>query len=428
MEHRSVSLSAYWRLLRFNRNFRRLWLAQIVSEMGDWIYVIAVYTLLLEATGSAKSVALALVLQTLPQVVTAPMAGVLNDRLSRRHVMIAADIGRAAVVLGMLFAGRAGLVPLIYVLLLLETVMWAFFEPGRSATVPNLVPRDELVAANGLSSITWSVNLMLGSGVGGVLAAFLGRDAVFILNSLSFLLSAAFLAGMHFTEPHTHGSAPLRPRDLADFTPIAEGIRYLLSDRRLIALLLVKAGVGIMGANWVLLPIFGERIFPVTLGRLDAQRAAMLGMSALMSSRGLGAILGPLVSGYWAGARHARLRTGILAGFLLGGLGYVALGAAPVVWAAWAAVAVAHAGGSICWVFSTTLLHFHTEDRFRGRAFSADFAFLVTTMSLSSWVAGSLIDRGFTARSLAAATGLATLVAGLVWIFAMRSWRARQGA
>jgi hypothetical protein len=233
---------------------------------------------------------------------------------------------------------------------------------------------------------------------------------------------------MHFTEPHTHGSAPLRPRDLADFTPIAEGIRYLLSDRRLIALLLVKAGVGIMGANWVLLPIFGERIFPVTLGRLDAQRAAMLGMSALMSSRGLGAILGPLVSGYWAGARHARLRTGILAGFLLGGLGYVALGAAPVVWAAWAAVAVAHAGGSICWVFSTTLLHFHTEDRFRGRAFSADFAFLVTTMSLSSWVAGSLIDRGFTARSLAAATGLATLVAGLVWIFAMRSWRARQGA
>ena len=60
-------MAAYWKLLRTNRNFRRLWLAQIVSEIGDWFYTLAIYSLLLELTGRAGSVALALVLQVLPQ-------------------------------------------------------------------------------------------------------------------------------------------------------------------------------------------------------------------------------------------------------------------------------------------------------------------------------------------------------------------------
>src|SRR5258708_19113222 len=94
----SISLASYVRLLRGNRNFRRLWLAQIVSEVGDWFYTLSIYTLLLQLTGHAGSVALALVLQVLPQTFVGPMAGVVNDRLKRKHVMIAADqIGRAHV-------------------------------------------------------------------------------------------------------------------------------------------------------------------------------------------------------------------------------------------------------------------------------------------------------------------------------------------
>src|SRR5580765_3125688 len=84
----SISLSAYLRLVRRNRNFRRLWLAQIVSELGDWFYTLAIYSLLLQLTGRASSVALALVLQVLPQTLIGPAAGVINDRLSRKHVMI----------------------------------------------------------------------------------------------------------------------------------------------------------------------------------------------------------------------------------------------------------------------------------------------------------------------------------------------------
>jgi MFS family permease len=98
----AISLGSYTQLLRGNRNFRRLWLAQIVSEIGDWFYTLSIYTLLLQLTGHAGSVALALMLQVLPQTFVGPTAGVVNDRLKRKYVMIAADIVRFAVVMAIL--------------------------------------------------------------------------------------------------------------------------------------------------------------------------------------------------------------------------------------------------------------------------------------------------------------------------------------
>lgn len=169
----SISIPSYFRLLRQNRNFRRLWMAQIVSEIGDWFYTLSIYTLLLQLTGHAGSVALALVLQVLPQTLVGPTAGVVNDRLRRKQVMIAADIVRFCVVLAMLLVRSRSMVWLVYPLLLAETTMAAFFEPARSAVIPNIASEDEVLVANTLSSATWSVNLLIGAAVGGVVAAFL---------------------------------------------------------------------------------------------------------------------------------------------------------------------------------------------------------------------------------------------------------------
>src|SRR3989440_12458715 len=133
-----VSLASYASLLRGNRNFRRLWMAQIVSEIGDWFYSLAIYSLLLQLTGRASSVALALVLQVLPQTFVGPAAGVVNDRIRRKHVMITADLVRMAVVLAMLLVRSRSTVWLVYPLLLLETIMAAFFEPARNSAIPNV--------------------------------------------------------------------------------------------------------------------------------------------------------------------------------------------------------------------------------------------------------------------------------------------------
>src|SRR6185312_15042260 len=96
--------ASYRELLRGNRNFRLLWMAQVVSETGDWLYTVAVYTLLLEFTGSAKSVGFAFILQVLPQFFIAPVSGILNDRISRKKIMIFADCMRVGIVLCMMLA------------------------------------------------------------------------------------------------------------------------------------------------------------------------------------------------------------------------------------------------------------------------------------------------------------------------------------
>ncbi len=131
-------LLQYIALLRQNRNYRLLWSAQVVSELGDWFYALAVYHLLLDLTGGkAQAVGLAVVLQVLPSTLAAPTAGVVNDRISRRAIMIGADVARFFVVLGMLVVRTPSMVWMVYPLLLIETVGAAFFEPAHTSVIPN---------------------------------------------------------------------------------------------------------------------------------------------------------------------------------------------------------------------------------------------------------------------------------------------------
>ena len=286
-----VSFASYSRLLRGNQNFRRLWSAQVVSEIGDWFYTLAIYNLLLQLTGRAGSVALALVLQVLPQTFIGPTAGVVNDRLRRKHVMIASDVGRMVIVLCMLFIRSKEKVWLVYPLLMAETLLAAFFEPARNAVIPNIVKREEVVVANTLASTTWSVNLMLGATLGGLVAALLGRDAVFLLNGLSFLASAALIWRMRFAEPHAEAGGRFKARELIDFSPILAGIRYVRAHVRLRSTILVKFGNLIIGPGWVLFTVMGQNEFAVRWRGMAPERGAFLGMSLLLGARGLGALL-----------------------------------------------------------------------------------------------------------------------------------------
>jgi len=418
-----VTLASYWHLLRGNRNLRLLWMAQIVSEMGDWFYSVAIFSFLLDLTGSAQMVAFAFLMQVLPQCFMAPTAGVINDRISRRKVMIFADCARAGIVLAMMLVRTRGMLPLLYVLLLLETLCWALFEPAQRAVIPNITEGDEIPIANALQSATWSVNFALGAGLGGLVLVICGHETVFMVNSLSFVASALLIRAMKFAEPHAENLPPLRPRDLVDFSPIAEGVRYVRRDPKLLATIFVKGGIGFMGANWVILPVLGERVFRIQIHGLNSSQAGALGMSALLASRGLGAIAGSFLGGNFAGTNRARLRWTILAGFAMGAVGYVALGAAESMALAVLALVMAHAGGSACWTASSTLLQKQTDDRFRGRVFSAEFAFSMLMVSISSFAAGQAVDHGVDVRTVAVATGVAMLLPVAAWLAAGRAWR-----
>lgn len=422
----SISLGSYVRLVRRNPNFRRLWLAQIVSEIGDWFYTLSIYTLLLQLTGRAGSVALALVLQVIPQTLAGPTAGVVNDRVRRKYVMIMADLVRVVVVLTMLLVRSRAMVWLVYPLLLAETTMAAFFEPARSAVIPNIAESGELLVANALSSATWSVNLMVGASVGGLVAAFLGRNAAFVLNALSFLISAILISGMRFSEPHAETAAPLRPRDLVDFSPVMEGIAYIRNHPVLVPAVFAKAGELMVGPSWVIFTVMGAREFAVRGHGLDTAGGAMLGISILLGGRGLGALVGPLISARWAGESDHRLRVGILFGYLTIALGYGLIGVSRNLWMAAACATLAHAGGSTVWVFSTTLLQLRTEDRFRGRVFSADLGLASFTFATTAYLCGRLLDLGLPARSVAIGTGFFMLVPAALLAWVLRAARFRQ--
>ncbi len=424
----SISLGSYVRLVRRNGNFRRLWLAQIVSEIGDWFYTLSIYTLLLQLTGHAGSVALALVLQVIPQTFAGPTAGVVNDRVRRKRVMIMADLVRVVVVLAMLLVRSRSSVWLIYPLLLAETTMAAFFEPARSSVIPNIAESGEVLVANTLSSATWSVNLLIGAAVGGVVAAFLGRNAAFVLNALSFLVSAILISGMRFAEPHAEAAAPLRARDLVDFSPVVEGIAYIRNHPALVPAVFAKAGELMVGPSWVIFTVLGAREFAVHGHGIGAAGGAMLGMSILLGGRGLGALVGPLISARWAGENDHRLRMGILFGYLTIALGYGCVGFSPNVWMASASAMLAHAGGSTVWVFSTTLLQLRTEDRFRGRVFAADLGLASFTFATTAYLCGRFLDMGISARVMATGTGFFMLLpAGLLaWVLRAPRFRQKQ--
>ena len=233
---------------------------------------------------------------------------------------------------------------------------------------------------------------------------------------------------MRFRETHTEAAGPLRVRELVNYSPIAEGIRYVRSDLRLLATMLAKCGIGILGASWVIFPVMGERVFPLTGHGLTAARASMFSMSLLMAARGVGSVIGPLLAASWAGQNQHRLRSLILFGLTAGGIGYILLGRAPNLALACAAIVFAHMGASNIWVSSTTLLQLNTDDRFRGRVFSADLGFAMLMMAISCFVSGRIVDSGVSARTLASGIGLVMMVPAAGWLWAQGLWRQRAGA
>jgi MFS family permease len=412
----------YVALLRRNRSFRQLWLGQVVSQLGDWFDTIAVYTLVLKLTGSGRAVGLVLVARFLPSVVTGPLSGVVADRFSRRTIMIVSDFVRALVVLGFLFVRRPDQVWLIYVLTVLQLTFSTFFEPAKTATIPSIVEPRELVAANAISSVTWSAMLTLGAAAGGAVTDWFGTDAAFVIDSLTFLASAALIASVRFPKRAARAKTKFTISKALGITDTLEGMRYVRQRPRVLAFLLVKPAWGLGGGILTLLAVFGEKIFPV--GRTIAG-----GVGVLYAARGIGTAVGPVFARRLAGESQRRMQAAIGFAFLLSGVFYVAFGVAHNFALALLMLFIAHMGGSIIWVFSTVLLQSSVEDNFRGRVFAAELALLTLALAASNYATGELLDRfQFSARTVTVMIGVLFLVPALLWFATARWWNRERTA
>jgi predicted MFS family arabinose efflux permease len=406
----------YIQLLRSNHDFRRLFVGQLVSQTGDWFNSVALFTLLLSLTGSGEAVGYILIIKLLPSFFAGPLAGVVADRFNRKTIMIVADIIRGFLVLGFLLVQRPEQVWLVYALAALEVVVSTFFDPAKSAAIPSLVSREELISANALSSASWSITLALGAALGGVVTDAFGRNTAFVVDSMSFFVSAAYIARVHlrYSRSTAERATHLSIADATGITDFIEGARYLRSNPRVMALLLVKSGWGLGGGVLLLLTIYGKQIFP--LGR---DGAASIGL--LYAARGLGALIGPMIAGVITSGAPRTMRQAISVAFFVSTAFYLLFAHSPVLAVALICVVGAHSGGSIQWVFSTTLLQMTVPDRFLGRVFALEMALLTLTMSVSTYVTGWGVDYpGLGARRMATVLGLAFVVPGIGWLMLQR--------
>jgi len=408
---------SYLSLLRDNRNFRLLYIGQTISQLGDWFNAVAVFALLLDLTGSATAVAWMMIVQFLPVAIVGPLAGVVVDRVNRRRLMIGTDILRGGLVLLLLLIRRPEQVWIAYVVMAFIVGAQAFFEPARTATIPNITSTEELMPANALSSATWSAMLALGASIGGLVTAVAGRNVAFIVNALSFFASAYFIARTQYDATPPVAARPTGWMALTGITDLIEGMRYVRHRSNVAALMLVKAGWGLAGGVLLLLTIFGQRVFPV-----GGSSAA--GIGVLYAARGVGAGLGPIALRWILGQQPRRLRRSIGPAYFMVGVFYIALAGAPTLWVAALCVLFAHFGGSILWVFSTVLLQMEVPDRFRGRVFAAELALVTLMSSASSYWTGYQLDRaGWSPRMLAFALGAMFCVPGVLWLIIQSRWR-----
>jgi predicted MFS family arabinose efflux permease len=399
---RAGALRASWSLLRRNPDFRRLFLASVISLGGDWFLFVAINGFLLEATGDAVTVGLAILSQELAFFLASPYAGVLADRVDRRRLMIATDLVRVVLCLAFLLVTPTT-IWLAFPLLALLSVFSAPFDPASSAAIPNLVEPEDLPTANALGGSLWGTMLAVGAALGGIVATVFGKDVAFVVDSGSFALSALLLWRIHrpFSEAREeHHEHP------GTIEATRETFRYAGTDHRVMAMLLVKGGFGAAAGVLALIPVFATKLYG----------AGALGFGFLMACRGVGALIGPFIGHRLSGQGHRRIYPTIALALTTFGFGYVLFGFAPSILIAAAAILLAHLGGGAQWVLSSYSLQVLVPDRIRGRIFAFDFALVTLTLAISSLGSSLLADTIGPRQAAWILGGIAIAWAGVWWI------------
>src|SRR5579859_560578 len=306
-----------------HRPFRLLFAGQAVSDLGDWLDLLALLFLIAFRWRLGPAALSALVLaQLLPFALIGSFAGVLADRWPRRATLVGCDLARAAIVLGLLWAPN---LPALLLLVAAKLTLSTLFGPARQATIRATVPEADLLSANALSRLSFQSSKVIGPSLGGVLVAVVGARAAFAVDAATFLASAAFLARLP--------ALPRLPDEAAQAAPafrreLRAGFGYIRRSRALRLL------VGAMTAEYILVA-GSDSSSVLVLQRLALNEAAI---GRAIGCAGLGNILASIAIGQW-GHRHnafTMLAAGLmLAGFIgviTGGAAAASIAAVPAVW------------------------------------------------------------------------------------------------
>ncbi|XVS67213.1 MFS transporter [Actinosynnema sp. CA-299493] len=350
--------------------FRRLWVAGFVSEIGDWVLLVALPVYVYQRTGSAAATATTFVVALLPSLALSPLAGVLADRWDRRKLMLLVSLAQAVSLLPLL----TGDLVLVNVVTAVQAGLAALFEPAKNALLPTLVPRDQVPAANGLVGLNANLARLVGASLGGLLLGCTGLPGVVLADVASFLLAAALLA--------TLGTAdPVRPAGKPAWRAWLDGLREIRGPLRPMVAVVGSMAIG-QGLFVVLFVVF-------VTDRLGG------GATEVGLLRGVQAV-GGLLGGLLVGALARRLAPGRLLGVSLVGFALVAaLGwNGPHVTTALvfylAAFVVVGVPGVVAGAGMMSVLQLHAPDEVRGRVMATFVSLYDGGQALGMVLAGAL--------------------------------------
>lgn len=396
----------YIELLRDNPNFRNLWLGQVVSLLGDWFNLIASASLIATLTQSGTAIGGLFVVRMLAPFIMSPFAGVAADRYNRKQLLIITDILRGVAVLGFLFVHRPEDVWLVYVLSAVQMGISGFFFPTRNAILPDITRKEELGAANAISSATWSVMLAVGAALGGLASGILGPYPAFVIDAVTFFVSALIIYRINYT----HESSVTDKTIAATLRQYIEGLAYLRKHIDIFFISLLKAANALLvaGAFQVVQVAIAEQHFPIGEG-------GGISLGLMYMSVGIGTGVGPIVGRYFTGDRDKALRRAIIVAFLISATGLALTSTLinfPIVLFG---TLLRGIGAGVGWVFSTQLLLQLVPDRVRGRIFSTEFMMWTLMNAVSAGTGGLMLDNGMSISTVLQTMAALTLLPALLW-------------
>lgn len=389
------------------RNFRLFFGGQAVSQVGNWMRMVAQALLVLHLTDSGFAVGLLTAFQFAPVLVLGPWAGLVADRSDKRRLLLIVQViamGQSFVLAALAFMDSPP-VPALYAVALVGGVTTAFENPARRSFVVEMVPESHVQNAVSLNSAMMTGARVFGPALAGLLITTVGYGWAFVVDGVSYV---AVLAGLWLMNPAELRPAPVATRGRGQ---VREGLRYVWRIPELQVSLLMMAIVGALAFNFsVVMPLFVTRA-------LDATERDFTLLFSVLS-------VGSLVGALWT-ARRTSVELGhVIRASVAFGVAMLLLAAAPTL--AWAfPVALLVGVASIAYMTSsTTLLQLRAEPTMRGRVLALQAMVFLGSTPIGGPILGAICE-ALGARVGLVVGGAACLAAAAWGAFAGRRALAR---
>jgi MFS family permease len=369
------------RLIYRNAIFRRLWLAQTGSSLGDWFNQVALATVTLNLTHSPTAIGIVLFCRDVPQAVLSFLIGPLLDRYSKRTIMYASDIARA-VLCGMFIWGsiQHQMWP-FYVGALLMGIASSFFVPARNAVIPFVVAQEDLTEANSLTIATSGLLAITGAAFGGIVTTLLYPSIAFLVNALSFLWSAIWIWMASWKkQPHVERNEQVK---LTYLTALKDGLQAVRQNRLVMALLATSVAFALMaGPYFVIIPVLGDLTYHL----------GGIGIGLLYVADGLAFILSASVLNRVVGKKMDAVYLWYGLGFIIEAVFFVSLSFSTNIWIGMISLFLSQIGAGILMTLASSIMQMIAPPQVRGRIFALDASLDTGTKQLSLLVSGPALS------------------------------------